>query len=239
MANKVNAGEVSTSDVVLSENDGTNACVFLALKIGDLIIQHVKCDDDNSVSWEEMATTAEEVVTKFPSEINSLRDCSEKYDPASAKAILSANDKLIGSYDLCEECVSNSGVLTELGWQELFNALNNLKLGELKCAVGLYTCSPYCFLIGVICESFFIIDTHPISEALGGNGNGALVYTEDRSRRSCRMLIQWIIKRLTASGIREKAAQSVSWLIEVSLDKGVYICRHRIFDINVLFLSIL
>ena len=170
-----------------------------------------------------MVTTTEKIITQFPVQINSLRDCSAKDDPASAKAILASNNMLLGSYELLEECLSDNGALTELGWQELFSAMSNTKLVDMELAVGLYTCSPYCFLIGVFCGSFFVIDTHSVSEALGGNGNGALVYTKDRATRSCRIVTQWIIKRLAASGICKEVAQSVSWIMEISPNKCVWI----------------
>jgi serine/threonine protein kinase len=222
-ANRIHA-EVGTpgskTDGQLPDNDGTNACVFLALKIGDLLMQQMEWDDDNSSLWNEVATIAEEVINVLPSQINSLRDRSEEYDPASAKAILSSNNLLVGRYELSEECVSNNGVFTELGWQELFNALTNPKLVEQKFCVGLYTCSPYCFLVGVCRGSFFVIDTHPVSEALGGNGNAVLVYTRDRGVRSCKMLVHWIIKRLAASGVRKESLQSLSWLTQIS-DEGL------------------
>lgn len=195
------------------ENDGTNACVFLALRICDFLMQ-IWNKEKQPISWEELVTNSEEIIKTFPSEINSLRDCSEKYDPASAKAILTSNNMLRGSYELSEECISNEGVFTQLGREELFHALTDTKLADLECCVGLYTCSPYSFLIGIYSGSFFLIDTHPVNEALGGNGNAILVYTRDRSVRSCKMLVQWIIKRLAVSGVNGETVQSVSWLTE-------------------------
>ena len=73
-------------------NDGTNACVFLALSIGDTFLQTVKKVE--SVSWEELVKVAEKTITKHPGKINPFRNATERYDPLDTKAILTANNLL-------------------------------------------------------------------------------------------------------------------------------------------------
>ena len=80
--------------------------------------------------------------------------------------------------------------------------------------VGVYTCGKYTFLVGINGDSFFLVDTHPIGEELGGNGNGILVAAHDTGNRSCKLLVQWIMKRLLCSGVVPRDAQSFAWLME-------------------------
>ena len=56
-------------------NDGTNACVFLALSICDTFLQKVKKVE--SVSWEELAKVAEKTITTLPKKINLFRNATE------------------------------------------------------------------------------------------------------------------------------------------------------------------
>ena len=106
-------------------------------------------------------------------------------------------------------------MFTELGRRELYDALNKQDSAEQVNQVGLYICSPYTFLVGTNSGSFFLIDTHPIREDLGGNGNGILVATSDTSEMSCKLLIQWILKSLKSSGVIASNAQSLAWLTEI------------------------
>lgn len=163
----------------------------------------------------------EETIKTFPVKINTFRDVAETYDVANAKDILTSNNLLNADYELSEECISSNGVFTELGKKELFNALNKQNSAEQANRVGLYTCSPYTFLVGANSTSFFLINTHPVSPDLGGNGNGILVVTSDTSERSCKLLMQWILRRLRSSGVNGSNAQSFAWLIETRVVQGL------------------
>ena len=79
-------------------------------------------------------------------------------------------------------------------------------------AIGLYTCEPYTFIIGVHNNAVFVLDTHQIGEVMGGNGNGILLYTNDATKRSCTRLVQWILKRLVSSGVSCDGKQSLAWI---------------------------
>ena len=83
----------------------------------------------------------------------------------------------------------------------------------MKSRVGLYTCFPYTFLVGIHDNSYFLIDTHPVTEELGGDGNGILAATNDLSLHSCRLFVNWILKRLKAGGLDGREMQSLAWLI--------------------------
>ena len=57
-----------------------------------------------------------------------------------------------------------------------------------------------------------MVDTHPISGQLGGDGNGIVITTKDLTQRSGILLVQWILKRLRTSGLNGKGLQSFAWL---------------------------
>ncbi|XP_028410675.1 probable tyrosine-protein kinase DDB_G0283397 [Dendronephthya gigantea] len=194
----------------IPENGATNACAFLAVAIGDAFLKAVMKNHDFSL--EHLVDYAEEAINRVPSKINHVRDLNKMYEPSEAKSILEANNLLSANYDLIEECVSANGVFSEAGRKELITALTNPQR-EAKNRVGLYTCSPYTFLAGMHNNSYFVLDTHPIGEDLGGDGNGIVVTTKDLTQRSGMVLVQWILNRLQNGGLNGKEPQSFAWLM--------------------------
>ena len=70
-----------------------------------------------------------------------------------------------------------------------------------KFCTALFCCEPYVFLVGVIGGKLFLIDTHPVNQDLGGNGQGGLVKVyHDCSPKACEALCGWIWKRLRTGG---------------------------------------
>ena len=128
-------------------------------------------------------------------------------------------------YQLSEECVSGSGVFSESGRNELLSSLRTIP-SDIRRKVGVYTCPPYAFMIGIYNQHIVVLDTHPINAELGGNGNGIMVATHDRSPRSCRLISQWILKRLKMSGVDQKTPQSLAWFIEVLYLGMIHIIHH-------------
>ena len=68
--------------------------------------------------------------------------------------------------------------------------------------MGIYTCSSYIFTIRIFNDALFVIDTLPVNEELGGNGNRLLMVTPDSSYGSCKSVIQWLLQRLTMAGVK-------------------------------------
>ena len=87
---------------------------------------------------------------------------------------------------------------------------------------GVYTRPPSAIVIGVYNNCIFLLDTHPTGKELGGRGNGIVVATKDKSISSCKMITQWLLKRLKVSGVNERTPQSLVWLVE-DLHKGINI----------------
>lgn len=147
--------------------------------------------------------------------INEHRKFDQYYDVSEAKLKLKELKILSSDYELSEECISSNTVFSDNGRTELINALTQ-KLDQSESAVAIYTCHPYIFSVGKHKDALFLVDTHPVSEDLGGNCNGLLLVTPDCSPRSCKLLVQWILNRLLKAGAPEKELQSLAWLTPIS-----------------------
>ena len=92
-------------------------------------------------------------------------------------------------------------------WHRVFSKEGRLQLDNiLKSENGVYviTVPPYTFVLGNILNKWLIIDSHVISEDLGGNGNGIRKVFDDVQTARC-----WIWKRLFQSKV-------ISSMLEIS-----------------------
>ena len=154
---------------------------------------------------------AKDVMVDLPRMINKHRKFDQYYDTSKAKVKLKELKILSSNYELSEECISSSTVFSDDGRTELIHALSQ-KLDQSKSAAAIYTCCAYTFPVGKHKDDLFLIDTHPVPEELGANYNGLLLVTPDNSPRSCKLPVQWILKRLLKLGALEKELQSLAWL---------------------------
>ena len=91
---------------------------------------------------------------------------------------MSSKNLLHQQYEFSEECVSGNKVFSCAGRYGLVKILESKASLEEMC-FGIYTCSSYIFTIGIGNNALFFIDTHPVTEELGGDGNGVLLVTPD------------------------------------------------------------
>ena len=131
------------------------------------------------LGWEKIKTISEDIITNLPLSINKLRNIEEMYEPICAKKILQ-NENLVAELGLSEEFVEDRTIFSIAGREELINSLVK-KTNESSRAIGLYTRAPYTIVIGTYRQAMFLLDSHPINEALGSNGTGRLLVTEDMS----------------------------------------------------------
>ena len=82
------------------ENDKTNACTFLAIRIGDAVLDTFSKAEINP-SPENMAKLAEEIIISLPSKNQQSTRFIEKVQPVGSKP----NELLATNYDLSEECI--------------------------------------------------------------------------------------------------------------------------------------
>ena len=198
-------------------NDGTNCCAFLALEMCDRFLHETECAGNTVLpcSWNRLKEAAEDIIISFPEKVSELREVDKLYDVSEANTILANSKRLSSQYELSEECTAGNTVFSTGGRAELMRAITAkipLCSHDNPIMIGVYTCSPYIFTLGIYNNALFLVDTHPITEDLGGNGNGLIMATQDCSERSCELLVQWILKRLQHSGVKGNELQSFCWV---------------------------
>ena len=153
----------SSEPVINVTNEGTNACVFLAVKITDRIIHNF---DGNFSAVITLAEMIEEVIWFLPEAINAKRDLAKFYDVLEAYTILSRETVHNMEYDLFEELPFSNCV-----WS--FEARK--KLNEKLCILGqndftaIFSSVPYILVIGCAAGRAFLVDTHTDSLIVGKN----------------------------------------------------------------------
>ena len=183
-----------------------NDCSFLGLGICDKML----CEAVNRrvVNWDRILQISEDMIINLPLLLHGSRDVTLNYDVSEAHDILKSKNLLNFSYELSEEFVDGQKVFSDGERQSLIESLCEKAANkESSTLVGLYTCSPYTFVLRIHEQSYFWCN-------LGSNfdGNGILVVTKDCSLDSCKTLCQWIIKRLKCSGVVGTEYRSLVWL---------------------------
>ena len=194
------------------QNDGTNACAFLAIKIADRIINVF--DEKIPVDGlKKIAQTVEEVIWFLLTAINNFRQVEEIYDVLSAYAILNHGNLLATPYEFSEELPYADHIFSPVGRERLFSKLKELG-GKTK-FTALYTCEPYILLVGCLEGKPYVLDTHPISSELGGRGNGVIRVYADNSDDSWMSVCVWIWAKLANGGVKLTAGQSLTVMTPV------------------------
>ena len=187
-----------------SKFDGTNACVFNAIAIGEWLRKNEtlsQLPNNRGI----VQKSVEEILLSVPELINDARDTSSLYSVEEALNILSTKNRMKFDLHAQDVMVSMSGVATKEGKDSLLVGLKHLQ--HKRRAQAVYTCPPLSFLVssGVNPDStanFTVVDTHCVPEVVGGNGNAAIVQVNYSSAdKAASDLSEWIEKRLTASGV--------------------------------------
>ena len=109
-------------------------------------------------------------------------------------------------YDFSEKILSNSACARE----ELTAAVYQLTT-ETQMRLAFYSCGGYIFTIGWAFGNLFLMDTHAISTELGGNGKGLVkVFLQEHRQLAAESLCAWVWKRLSLSGVKRCAQQSLA-----------------------------
>ena len=150
-------------------DDGTNGCAFMAVHFGDLFI----CQNERETvsAFEDIAILAEQVIINSPLKFNFIREKGRHYDVSEAYTLLRKSKVVEEKYEFTEEIISRHGAYSACGREELMAAVYQLT-AETKTRIAFYSCGGYIFTIGWAFGHLFIMDTHVMSEELGGNGKG-------------------------------------------------------------------
>lgn len=189
------------------DNDGTNACSFLCTMLCH-DINTLRKESADSSAFQQLPDLIESVISELPREINQVRSMELCYVDEAYRVL--RNIAVIPfAYEFKEEILHAGHVFSQDSRQCLRNAVE--KMASLEhLSTALFCCEPYVFLVGKMDGQLFLIDTHPVGQDLGGNGEGGLlkIFT-NASSDACESLCSWIWKRLRLSGaLGNCAAQS-------------------------------
>ena len=177
-------------------NDGTNACAFLAISVIDNC-SSLSIFDPNILTNEKILT-----ITEFPKKFNPHRNVQECVDIYEAYSILNCNNLSENTFAFTEKLVDNLLLYSQAIQKQMYQELEELlsvSISTNKSHFALFQANIYIFTFGTFSSGdIVVLETHPISSDLGGNGNGIIV----RSKSSVA-LWQWVLKRLNNSGVKE------------------------------------
>ena len=128
---------------------------------------------DNS-KWDLLARKIDNIIITMPGRFNPFRSTGKMYDVSEAYAILRNAEIVPKKYELREEIITPQAVFSKTGREALLKAVHSISTDHRGTKIALYSCGIYIFVVGCQSKQLFIVDTHPISEQLGGNGHGII-----------------------------------------------------------------
>ena len=210
------AMERCTSDAVTElaaiapANDGTNACTFLCLVTAQKLFGASQKGEMND-NWPGMVPELfQETILHDLVSLNTFRE-NRCYDALECLAVLKKEGVVPDSTELVEKIVAKDAVFSPQGRAILLQGLDATDCSE--CDFWIYTCEPYTLLLGRLRDDYFILDTHPVPDFMGGDGNGLLTVFSGSGYKSKQELCRWLWKRLALAQVREKEAQSLSHVL--------------------------
>ena len=182
--NFIRQNEVAKSqkEFIAPSNDGTNACIFLALKICEDALKN----ESYTGNWEKLKSRCEKIIDEFPNEISNVRDKGEQYELQKAYELMKQQGCISALH--LEKKSTDLGVYSADGRNELYDVINTLE-GTMIMLVP-----PYAMVLGKVGDRIYLVDTHRIAEDLGGNGNAII-----KVFPCARSAAKWIWNRLYQS----------------------------------------
>lgn len=176
--------------------DGTNACIFLAVKNVDKILSNPSCVDCKTGLKEQV----ENVIQELPEQINDFRDVNNYCNIEEALQLLEERNLIRHRYEINELIQDQLCKSREEKRNQLSNALFALAAADSP-SLAIYTCTPVSLVVGFIGDAFLIIDTHCIPVDLGGNDNALIkvVHCNGKIEIGGQTVLDWLEKRMISS----------------------------------------
>ena len=147
-------------------------------------------------------------IINYPQSFNSFRDTARLYNTYEAYEILCSNNLLRNKFEFQEYLVENEATYSVGLQREIMKEINNMQNSakELNSHIGcIFHFSIYIFSLLVFpSNEIIIIDSHPISEEIGGNGNGIIVHSLSKEK-----IYNWIMKRVMQSKVLSKSVPAM------------------------------
>ena len=143
-----------------------------------------------------------------PRKFNTFKE-KRHYDALECLTVLKRKGSLPDSVELAEKIIAKDAVFTPQGRANLLLGLYATDCSEYDFQI--YTCQPYTLLLGRLRDDYFILDTHPVPDFIGGDGNGLLTVFSGCERK--QELCTWLWKRLALAQVGDEEAQSLSQVL--------------------------
>ena len=217
------SAQLNTEVNVNVPNDGTNSCVFLSLKICDSIMdlsaRKMLQDYNQKAIGEQIGEIATTIIQEYLEVLNPVRDKDKIYDVLEANLVMRQFGHLKLTYDFTEELPFAEGVFSKASRRRLESKLLSLAASGND-FLGIFTCEPYTFTIGLIRHRLVLIDTHMVPPKLEGNHNGQVRVFGAADPPSCSALCHLIWLKLYNSGVKSTIGQSLCLLQVQSNDSS-------------------
>ena len=163
-------------------NDGTDSCTFLCLVAAQKIV--------NATQEQEMNDNWSELVPGIFQEIilHDLESLARRYNALECLTVLKRKGLLPDSVELAKKIISKDAVFSPQGRANLLQGLDATDCSEYDFQI--YTCQLYTLFLGRLRDDYFILDTHPIPNFIGGDGNGLLIVFSGCERK--QELCTWL-----------------------------------------------
>ena len=144
----------------------------------------------------------------YPQSFNSFRDTARLYDTYEAYERLCSSNLLNNKFEFQEYLVENEATYSVGLQREIIKGIDNMQNStkEVNRPIGcMFHFSIYIFSLLVFpSNEIIIIDSHPISEEIGGNGNGIIVHSLSKEK-----IYNWIMKRVMQSKVLSKSVPAM------------------------------
>ena len=182
----------------IPDNDGSNACMFLCLRICHELwnLVHVQQRSLSTILKRKPAI-AESVIWNLPFTINKLTNTDNIYTVQEAYKVLLDADE-IGKYQFSATEDRLHRVFSLQGRSILSSAVTKIA-GNGYLSTALFCCEPYIFITGAMDGKLFILDTHPMHIQHSGLQGGVLEIFPDQSKASVDALCAWVWQRVRGS----------------------------------------
>ena len=185
------------AETVTPKNDGTNSYAFISIGKIDNVLQV----NSKSIAKELHMDLRLDSLINYPQSFNSFRDTARLYDTYEAYERLCSSNLLNNKFEFQEYLVENEATYSVGLQREIIKGIDNMQNSakEVNRPIGcIFHFSIYIFsLLAFPSNEIIIIDSHPISEEISGNGNGIIVHLDNDNN--------WIMKRVMQSKVLSKS----------------------------------
>ena len=169
--------KASLTSTTVPQKDDTNPCAFLSIGIIDKMYEFSSFQKDAVIS--EITN----VILNFPIKFNPYRNSYQFADVYEAYTILFKNQLLNHEMEFSEKLADNNKLYSFEIQNELEQELLKMKCSTVsssKACFNIFHAGVYIFTVATLPpDKVVVIETHKITESLGGSGNGIIVESSE------------------------------------------------------------